>query len=599
MSLFLEDASLVLIPSGYKEDVVYSQKPTDGSGDLTFTRASDGTRINSSGYVENVPWNLLQQSNTFDTTWLLSGVARTSGQTGYDGSNNAWKIDKTTSDGYIYQNITTSGLLTFSVYAKAGTVDWVRLHVTSSSTYYQYINLVNGSLGGGANISSKTTSVGNGWYRCEMTFNDPSVSRVRIYPAIDNGNVSGTSGNIYIQDAQLNYGTLKPYFPTTNRQDVPRLTYEGGCPSLLLEPQRTNSVLYSEQFENAWWSKTNTSVTANAITSPDGTTTADKIIESAAGGTHFVNSTFVANQVGTFSIYAKAGERKYVTISKNSGGSNYGTATFDLENGTITQENESATSEPSIVYISNGWYRLSVYFSVSAAGFVSFGLSNSATYTPSTIGLNSYTGDGTSGAYFWGAQVELNSATYPTSYIPTTSAAVTRLVDYCYNNSMSDLIGQSEGVIFWEGTIQNTVNPILVQLIPSSGGYTNSIYLEYTGGKIQAKAYDSGSTQALLSTSATIGTRYKIAFAYAQNDFVAYVNGTNIGSDSSGTVQSGLAQIYVGGLKGAFTEAFMGTKLNQLALFKTRLTNDQLEVLTGDSYQSYTAMADSLTYYYD
>ena len=65
MSTLLEQASLVMIPSGYKEDVVYSQIPTDGSGDLTFTRASNGTRINSAGLVEVCPWNLLQYSEDF------------------------------------------------------------------------------------------------------------------------------------------------------------------------------------------------------------------------------------------------------------------------------------------------------------------------------------------------------------------------------------------------------------------------------------------------------------------------------------------------------------------------------------------------------
>ncbi|MGA0081580.1 MAG: hypothetical protein ACO3IT_07435, partial [Ilumatobacteraceae bacterium] len=69
MSDLLNQASLVYIPSGYKEDTAYSVIPTDGSGDLTFTRASDGTRVNSAGLVENVPWNLVEQSNTFSTTW--------------------------------------------------------------------------------------------------------------------------------------------------------------------------------------------------------------------------------------------------------------------------------------------------------------------------------------------------------------------------------------------------------------------------------------------------------------------------------------------------------------------------------------------------
>ena len=75
MSL-LEQASLVLIPSGYKEDTVYSVIPSNGSGDLSFTRASDGTRINSDGLVENTPWNLFQQSETFENaSWTKNNIS--------------------------------------------------------------------------------------------------------------------------------------------------------------------------------------------------------------------------------------------------------------------------------------------------------------------------------------------------------------------------------------------------------------------------------------------------------------------------------------------------------------------------------------------
>ena len=68
---YFDDASLVMIPSGYKDQKVYSVKPIDGSGDLTFSRASNATRVNSSGLVEKVRTNLLLQSNSFDTTWTF------------------------------------------------------------------------------------------------------------------------------------------------------------------------------------------------------------------------------------------------------------------------------------------------------------------------------------------------------------------------------------------------------------------------------------------------------------------------------------------------------------------------------------------------
>jgi hypothetical protein len=87
MSLFTE-SSLCLVPSGVKDGKVYSIKPTDGSGDLTFSRGSDieATRVASNGYIQKAKVNLLLQSNSFDTTWSASSATVTSGQAGYDGT---------------------------------------------------------------------------------------------------------------------------------------------------------------------------------------------------------------------------------------------------------------------------------------------------------------------------------------------------------------------------------------------------------------------------------------------------------------------------------------------------------------------------------
>jgi len=94
--------------------------------------------------------------------------------------------------------------------------------------------------------------------------------------------------SVFVWGAQLNIGsTAKPYFPTTDRLDVPRLTYQnggGGCPSLLLEKQSTNILSYSEQFENAYWGTLNSTITPNNIISPDGTQNADKFVENNGTG---------------------------------------------------------------------------------------------------------------------------------------------------------------------------------------------------------------------------------------------------------------------------------------------------------------------------
>jgi hypothetical protein len=407
MSDLLNSASLVMIPSGYKEDTVFSAIPTDGSGDLSFTRASNGTRINSAGLVEVCPWNLVQQSNTFsNATWTKgSSITVTSGQTGYDGSSNAWLLSKGAIQySAIGQSLANSGFATFSIYAKANTNTNICLFQGSSpSNFFQDFNLSNGTLGTNAAgvVSASITSVGNGWYFCVVTFNG-NTTTVDIFPDI----IDGTSaGSVYIQNAQLNIGsTAKPYFPTTDRLNVPRLTYQnggGGCPSLLLEKQSTNFLKYSEDFTQSNWNLDYATVTSNDATSPDGTQNADLFKEDSTNNFHRLYDggiTVTAGAVYTSSVYAKNGSgSRYLQVNFG-GGYGENNAVFDLINGTVISQS-SATG--TIESVGNGWYRCIVTATNGAANTnlnVIYYLMNGAN--------TNYTGNGTSGVYLWGAQCE-------------------------------------------------------------------------------------------------------------------------------------------------------------------------------------------------
>ena len=95
-------ASIVLIPSGSKTGTIFSQKPTNGDGDFDFTRSTSATRVNADGLIEKETQNLLLQSNSFDTSWINSGtISKTSGQSGYDGSSDAWLLTKSSASAYI------------------------------------------------------------------------------------------------------------------------------------------------------------------------------------------------------------------------------------------------------------------------------------------------------------------------------------------------------------------------------------------------------------------------------------------------------------------------------------------------------------------
>ena len=169
------------------------------------------TRVGPDGLIEKGRENLLTYSNNFsNAAWAKSSVSVTSGQSGYNGSSNAWLLDITggTSSQRLEKGVSQSGVQTASVYAKAGTEDWIRFRVnTSGTTAQSYFDLANGVAGGSQSglIDRSIVSVGGGWYRCSISFNSTS-NLIRIYPAEANGDVTHTSGSIYIQDVQLEIG---------------------------------------------------------------------------------------------------------------------------------------------------------------------------------------------------------------------------------------------------------------------------------------------------------------------------------------------------------------------------------------------------------
>ena len=175
MSL-LNKASLIQIPSGYKDGTLYSAKPTNGDGDFTFSRGSNlaATRVNSEGLIEKGRENLVLHSNSFSSWSLNTGISETSGQSGYDGSSDAWQIDLTASTGRIQESNTTSGVQTFSVYAKAGTLNWVRLFISAGSNVSAFFNLSSGVVGTTSNVidtNIEAVSGATGWYKCSITYN--------------------------------------------------------------------------------------------------------------------------------------------------------------------------------------------------------------------------------------------------------------------------------------------------------------------------------------------------------------------------------------------------------------------------------------------
>ena len=567
-------------PNVYGVGKLYVPKPTNGTGDLTFTRSNDtATRVGPDGLIEKVRTNVLLQSNTFTTSWGLSGTTLTSGQTGYDGLSDAWLLSKSAAvNRYIFQYLSFSGLKTFSVFAKANTLNNVRLYSTTGTSSTADFSLVDGSLLASVNIlGSSSEDLGNGWWRFSIT-TDGTSSLFRIYPD-PNGT---TAGSIYFQNAQLETGDIATdYIATTTTAvsvgpvaNLPRLDYtDSTCPKLLLEPQRTNAFLYSNQPEGTGWDRINCTF-QTGFAGPDGYNSARKVTATSNDSVLYYQNTSVTSGTSyTASVYVKSAGKSYFQITGSGGFAGNEYVNFDLQTGTIVYESGSALTGK-IEALTDGWYRVSVtqIATSTTSGRFLFALIDTA--TAGRVGV--VTADG-NGVLVWEHQMEASS--YPTSIIPTLGSAVTRGADSCSKTGISSLIGQTEGVVYFEWDYQNVGSSggnIPISLAGASG--KELYFWVKTDGTYVYDVYDSTKQAGMTGSMGSFGIK-KIALAYKNNDFALYINGVLAGSDTSGSVPA-LTDVYIGRYA-INTNYNIASGINQALLFTTRLTNAQLAELTA------------------
>jgi hypothetical protein len=449
MSL-LDTASLLLTPNAYKEGKLYSVIPSDGSGDFTFTRATTATRVNSAGLVELVPYNLVTYSEQFDNAaWNKNsdGVLITSNATtAPNGTLTADQVENNPSSPntpwmlQFFNALVGGQTYTYSIYVRATTSATKQLGIWNNSTSWTYQNI----------------SVTTEWQRFEFSF----VANASATQWAIGLEFNGAETAYFIWGAQLNEGSVaKDYQKTETRLNIPRLDYSlGGCPNILLEPQRTNLTTYSEQFDDASWNKINSSVTANADISPDGYTNADRIYDNATSGQHRVgkNISVVSATTYTFSVFAKKGSLRYCYLFTVAGGAS-DRYYFDLQDGV------SITAGGKIEDYGSGWYRISAQVTAAATGneLFAFNLTNSSS-SPT------YSGTGTGYHMIYGYQVEAGD--YATSYIPTTTASVTRNKDTTVEKDLTSFgIGNSYTLLFDLTMATEDSNKILFYLKNSAG----------------------------------------------------------------------------------------------------------------------------------
>ena len=583
MSTALEAASLIMIPTSYSDGLLASAKPNDGAGDFTFTRGSNlsATRVNADGYIEKGYENLLLQSNSFDTNppWGNTSISFASGQSGYDGSSDAWIIERVGVNGHIRQTPPLGNVSTFSIYVKANTLNWVRIRTDSVQNAYFNLDptFIGNRIGYTQNVIDATiTDIGNGWFRCTATA--IGYDRFLVYPAVDNQDTSGTSGSIYIQDAMINQGMVAhPYIETTTApvaagilEDTPRIDFSGGNQSLLLEPSRTNEFSHSEYLGEPNSQAYNVTIAANAAISPEGLNNAYSLISNTGANEHFLGMYWYGAASGgteTFSVYAKANGYDWLYLRTNTGSWSTAHANFNLatgEKGLIG----SGLNSSSIVDMGNGWYRCSITYSNRA---VSARLQ--ITSRPSEGASSVFTADGTSGAYIYGAQLE--EASYPTSYIPTYGVSQTRLGEGASYSGFSSLIGQTEGTLFLD--IENSSDG--TEIFSLNRSIVNSIFLLGSGGVYRAFIYADGTTISQV-TSINVSDRIKIAIAYQSNNWAIYANGLQVYTNNTQTWTPNVAIDLINFNTGGYAASKGAVRYNQVSIIPIALSDEACIELT-------------------
>ena len=367
----------------------------------------------------------------------------------------------------------------------------------------------------------------------------------------------------------------------------------GECLGLLLEQSRTNFLTYSVDLTQQWATE-RSSITSNTTTAPDGTTTATTLTENTSNNSHLISGYTAIPQTGngthTFSVFAKAKERSVVALSTNQAIGTHAVATFDLQQGIVSQSggtNNGTTDyvDSSIVYIGNGWYRCSLTYEIGGGvgQWPVIQIVDTPTYTYDSVGRRSYQGDGTSGVYIWGVQIEQNSG-YVTSYIPTSGSTVTR------NDDEAEITGTNLSDWFDStgGTYVTEFKGI---------GYSGSlqVYLNFTQGNSRFEFYHTG----------VVMLYHNIATGYGHNPTYSMPVGQNNKSALSANFLDGSGSFTSNGLSpnvvapvsspsGAFnpTKMMFGYALYQtrgygvsghfkrFAYYKTRLGTTAVEALT-------------------
>ena len=535
--------------------------------------------------VEDVPRNLLEYSEDLTNSFwnaVNSDTIVASTIPSPDGATFGFKAIPNTSSAhhyidYDYNNLSVSAgtEVTYSVYVKP--FGYTNFQLAPSTGFnsgsfvlYQNFELTGDGVKGTGNVNGATIEKIGDWYRCSITETATDTGPRVLNLALPSSGLgrnptfegSGNDG-LLLWGGQIEKGTLATaYIPTTDRLNVPRLDYTGGeCPHILVEPQRENICLRSEEMDKTTWSKSNGStgsapvVTANNVVSPDGTQNAEKVVFDLNGGGSgdesiwsllMQNYTSVSGNTYTISCYLKGasgGEQIILDV--------------DSQNGNV-------------VTLTTDWVRYSFSRASTTSGTRSIRFGSRGNNSGGTYGSDNPT------VYMWGCQLEVGA--YATSYIPTTSASVTRNKDVFTRTGIADLIGTA-GVLYLE--VASIGSSVQESIALSDGTTDNRVLFYYSaGGGIAFQLRISGSSVASGSVTGTTETDFhKFAIRYQDDSFQLFIDGVKK-KDVAGTFTvPAFDRLLFDNGAGTGASAFYG-KIRNLQLYKTALTEAKCISLT-------------------
>lgn len=335
---------------------------------------------------------------------------------------------------------------------------------------------------------------------------------------------------------------------------------------LLIEEQRTNLLLRSAEFDNASWTKTNTTVTADQVAAPDGTVSADKIEATSTTSEMRQDVTVTGTSATLFAFFKKGNSptgMNVLAIRSQTGGTTLLAASINLDTGAITYI--TGSSGAVAVDWGNGWWLFYMTATITSGHTIRGPVGNNG----SAIASGAF-------SYIWGAQLEAGS--FPTSYIPTAGSQVTRAVDTITLATSAFPFSALAGILAIEGRTPAGAGTHDLAQIDDGTANERIRIVRNSSNEIHCIVTDGGVDQCDLNLGAVAnGTAFKVAFSWAANDFAASLNGGAVQTDTSGTLPT-VTTLRLGSGNSAYWNGHV-RKLRQLP--RNRTSNAELQALSA------------------